>query len=222
MIRKNSSNFSNNQQNQKFIKKISPTKKINNSSVVNSPNMNKNRNLTPNKLNKKVPVTANKKELQIQKTTMNSLDEDLELNQLIINTNSPHPHQTNNPHSRRSPSMTSNPVQAFPSLLDASELLFNINDDHKSLITKNTKLRTLLIQASNKLAEVSENLIQREDEFRKEKSSILEELDRITLNYRTYAEGYKNYTILEEQHQNLQKDYQHNYNVLVSYGESLR
>jgi hypothetical protein len=217
MIRKNSSNFSNNPQNQK-LKKISPSKKNNSSSVVSSPKINTNKNLTPNKINKKIPSTTNKKELQIH--NMNTLDEDTDLNQLIINTNSPptpHTFQKNNTNSGRS-----NPMQAFPSLLDASELLFNINDDHKSLITKNTKLRTLLIQASNKLAEVSENLIQKEEEFKKEKSAILDELDRITINYKTYAEGYKKFTILEDQHTNLQKDYQHNYNVLVSYGESLR
>jgi hypothetical protein len=41
------------------------------------------------------------------------------------------------------------------------------------------------------------------------------------MNYATYAEGYKNYSQLEEQYKSLQADYHHNFNVLTSYQESL-
>ena len=38
--------------------------------------------------------------------------------------------------------------------LNMSELIFNVNDDHKTLINKNRKLSNLLIQASNKISEI--------------------------------------------------------------------
>ncbi len=105
---------------------------------------------------------------------------------------------------------------------EVTDLLFNLNDDQKTLINKNTKLRNLLIQASNKISEMSIKKEEKEKEYQIEKSKILQELDRITINYKTYAEGYKKFSFLDEQFKNLKNDYQHNYNVLVSYGESLR
>ncbi len=106
--------------------------------------------------------------------------------------------------------------------LNYKDLLFNVNDDHKTLIMKNAKLRNLLIEASNKLIDYSNRIKQKEDEYKIEKSGILVELDKITINYKTYAEGYKNFSNLQEEFKKLQKDYEHNYNVLISYQESLR
>jgi hypothetical protein len=131
-----------------------------------------------------------------------------------------------NPHQMHSnPNSNSNPPNSNsnsnPSA-DFAELLFNVNDDHKTLISKNAKLRTLVVQASNKLNEFSKKHKEKEDEYRIEKAGILDELDRITANYKTYAESYKNIQILDEQHKNLQRDYAHNYNVLTAYQESLR
>lgn len=103
-----------------------------------------------------------------------------------------------------------------------NELISNINDDQKTLIIKNTKLRNLLVQASTKLNEASEKIKLKNEEHHIEKSKILNELDRISLNYKTYAEAYKKYSLIEEELKNLKKDYQHNYKVLISYEESLR
>ena len=238
MKRKNSNSHgtvttvaSNNSQGANKIKNSSPVKKSINS------------NVTPNKSTKKLPIS--KREINLYEDPQNNQHNQInQSNENSANKNSPYMgrspsmsspggsnliHTPNSKHSHNlqfnSPTSTSiiqNTIQCYPTLLDASELLFNINDDHKTLIGKNTRLRTLLIQASGKLADVSAKLIEKEEEFSKEKSGILDELERITVNYRTYAEGYKNYSVLEDQHKNLQRDYQHNYNVLVSYGESMR
>jgi oligoendopeptidase F len=37
---------------------------------------------------------------------------------------------------------------------DYNELQFNVNDDYKTLVKKNTKLRNLLVKASNKINEL--------------------------------------------------------------------
>jgi hypothetical protein len=114
------------------------------------------------------------------------------------------------------------PPENNTSFFDITELMSNINDDQKTLINKNTKLRNLLIQASSKLSQNSNQMKIKEENYSKEKSQILEELEKISMNYKTYAEGYKNFSLLEDQLKNLRLDYQHNYNVLISYGESLR
>jgi hypothetical protein len=104
----------------------------------------------------------------------------------------------------------------------ASELLFNLDDDQKTLINKNTRLMSLLVQASNKIKELNIKIDVIQEEARFEKSHILNDLDRIIVNYKTYAEGYKNYQKLDEQYKALKHDYDHNYKVLIHYGESLK
>ena len=44
--------------------------------------------------------------------------------------------------------------QNFIGNLNMNDLIFNVNDDHKTLINKNRKLSNLLIQASNKIADI--------------------------------------------------------------------
>jgi hypothetical protein len=104
---------------------------------------------------------------------------------------------------------------------DISDLLFNSNDDQKALVTKNFKLREIVVHASNKLSEVLKKYNDREEEYKQEKESIFAELDKITGNYKMYAESYKNYHNLEEQFKNMQNDYNHNYKVLINYQESI-
>jgi hypothetical protein len=83
-------------------------------------------------------------------------------------------------------------------------------------------LRSLVVQASNKLTEFSEKLLRNEENHKKEKETILKELDRITENYQKYAESHKTLIVLEEQFQKLKSDYEHNYTVLLSYQDSIR
>jgi hypothetical protein len=106
--------------------------------------------------------------------------------------------------------------------LQLIDLLHKKEDDHSTLVNKNHKLRSLVVQASQKLNELSEKMNTNEQLFVKEKETILKELDRITQNYQKYAHSYKNYSELEEKYQKLENDYEHNYNVLISYQDSIR
>lgn len=101
-------------------------------------------------------------------------------------------------------------------------MIFKENDDYKTLVNKNSKLRNLVVQASDKLNEVSSQLKEKEKDFDEEKATILKELDQISSNYKKYAQCYKCFSILDEQYTKLQIDYNHNYNVMRSYQETLR
>ena len=105
---------------------------------------------------------------------------------------------------------------------DISDLVFSVQDDFKTVLNKNNRLRNLLIQASNKINELTIKSKERDEEYRVEKARILSELDKISANYITYAEGYKNSTAKEHRIKNLQNDYNHNYKVLTGYQESIR
>jgi hypothetical protein len=107
-------------------------------------------------------------------------------------------------------------------MFDISDLVYSIHDDFKTILNKNNRLRNILIQASNKMNELSTKSLEREEEYRLEKAGVLDQLDKITENYKKYAEGYKNFTLLEEQLKNLQNDYNHNYKVLTTYQESIK
>lgn len=136
---------------------------------------------------------------------------------VLVQTNKPQSVVTN----RKSKSPTNFTRSPQTPQFDMSELLFNINDDHSTLINKNNKLRNLIVQASGKITELNTKMKEREEEFRIEKAGILDELDKIIANYKFYADGFKNYSSLQAQFKNLQKDYQHNYNVMTSYQGSL-
>ena len=105
---------------------------------------------------------------------------------------------------------------------DFNELQFSINDDYKTLVKKNTKLRSLLVKASDKINEQAIKQKELENSFKVEKENILNELDKIMKNYKIYAESHKNYLSLENDFNNLKKDYLHNSKVIKSYSDSLR
>lgn len=132
--------------------------------------------------------------------------------------------QQSNPNSNNaSPSviMTNKSNNGNVTPFDLNDLVFNINDDYKTVISKNNKLRALVVQASTKLNDLNKKYKNLEEEHKSEKEGILNELDKISTNYKMYAESHKNYTSFEEQFKNLQKDYHHNYKVLTSYQENL-
>jgi hypothetical protein len=58
--------------------------------------------------------------------------------------------------------------------------------------------------------------------FKLEKANIFEELEKITSNYKLYSESHKNYLNVENEFNNLKKDYLHNNKVIKSYSDSLR
>lgn len=74
---------------------------------------------------------------------------------------------------------------------DFGNLCFNVNDDWKALVNKNSKLRQLVIQATDKVQELNFDLANKEKIFEKEKTLIYDELERISQTYKIYAESHK-------------------------------
>ncbi len=111
---------------------------------------------------------------------------------------------------------------SYPFHFDISDLVFKENDDYKTIVNKNSKLRNLIIKASQKLNDMNQEHLEKEKDFEFEKATILKELDTISNNYKLYAESYKNFSILDEQYRNLQKDYNHNYNLFMCYQDNTR
>jgi hypothetical protein len=62
------------------------------------------------------------------------------------------PSSKNMYNTHQSPSTPNNQLYST-SGINMSDLTFNVNDDHKTLINKNRKLCNLLIQASNKISD---------------------------------------------------------------------
>jgi hypothetical protein len=103
-------------------------------------------------------------------------------------------------------------VRAKEDNFQTPDLLYNAGDDNKTLVNKNSKLRNLLIQASEKLTELTE----KNQQHIRERNKINAELDHIMTNYKLYAESHQNYKSLEEEFSLMHKDYNHNYSVLLN------
>ena len=113
-------------------------------------------------------------------------------------------------------------TKPYPSSIkhfDMSDLAYQDNDDYKTIVSKNTKLRNLVIQASQKLNDITFQFQEKEKEFQCDKENILSELENISSNYKLYAEYYQNYNRLDEQYKKLQRDYNSDNKVIQSYEE---
>jgi len=106
--------------------------------------------------------------------------------------------------------------------LKFSELLFNVNDDFKTLITKNTKLRSMLIEANNHINEITKQFDKQLISHSNEKKSLLLQLDKITSNYTLYAESHKNLTVLKEEYDKVNYDFQLNQEKINVYKELIK
>jgi len=106
--------------------------------------------------------------------------------------------------------------------LKFSELLFNVNDDFKTLITKNTKLRSMLIEANNHINEITKQFDKQLISHSNEKKSLLLQLDKITSNYTLYAESHKNLTVLKEEYDKVNYNFQLNQEKINVYKELIK
>ena len=102
---------------------------------------------------------------------------------------------------------------------DMSDLVYQENDDYKTIVSKNTKLRNLVIQASQKINDITFQFQEKEKEFQIDKENILAELENISSNYKLYAESHQNYNKLDEQFKKLQRDYNCDNKGIKSYEE---
>ena len=99
-------------------------------------------------------------------------------------------------------------------------LIENSNDSYEDLKTKNQKLREIIIKISEELKSLNIKYNTMQNEHVTEKKMILDKLDKITNNYKIYAEGYKEQSILKKDIGNLINNYKQNNRVLNSFKDS--
>ena len=121
------------------------------------------------------------------------------------------------PITKTTPSQSSvvitSPTDILPSLfhknskdifeINMKDLIFNITDDHKTLINKNRKLAQYIVQSSNKISTLNDTIRNLENSKTKDKEELLEKLDKISKNYRNFAESHQKLAKLQKEFENL-------------------
>ena len=105
--------------------------------------------------------------------------------------------------------------------IDCKILLENENETYENLKLKNSKLRTLVIQASNKINELTNKLNLKEKEYQEEKKLILMKLDKISKNYKIYAESFQQNTKIKNDYDLLNEKYEQNIKVISNYQKDI-
>ena len=84
------------------------------------------------------------------------------------------------------------PKNSFDILdFNMKDIIFNITDDHKTLINKNRKLAQYVVESSNKISALNETIKNLEISKSRDKEELLEKLDKISINYRRFAESHQ-------------------------------
>jgi len=99
------------------------------------------------------------------------------------------------------------------------KLIEDENDTYQDLKYKNKKLREIIIKITEELKTLSMKYNSMQKEFTAEKQMLLDKLDKITNNYKLYAEGYKEKAILKKDIGTLISNYKQNNKVLNSFKE---
>lgn len=99
------------------------------------------------------------------------------------------------------------------------KLIEDENDTYQDLKFKNKKLREIIIKITEELKSMNMKYNSIQKEFTIEKQMLLDKLDKITNNYKLYAEGYKEKAILKKDIGTLINNYKQNNKVLNSFKE---
>jgi len=100
------------------------------------------------------------------------------------------------------------------------DLIENNNDSYEDLKTKNKKLREIIIKISEEIKSLKIKYNTMQKDYTTEKKMLLEKLDKITNNYKMYAEGYQEKSILKKDINTLINNYKQNNKVLNSFKDS--
>ena len=100
------------------------------------------------------------------------------------------------------------------------QLIENKNDTYQDLLIKNKKLRDIIIQITEKLKISNKKYQNLEKQFTSEKQILLDKLEKITGNYKLYAEGYQEKAILKKDMGTLIDNYKQNNRVMNSFKDS--
>ena len=100
------------------------------------------------------------------------------------------------------------------------KLVENDNDTYLDLKFKNKKLREIIVRITEELKSIDLKYKTMQKENTIEKQILLDKLDKITKNYKLYAEGYKEKIILKKDIDTLINNYKQNNKVLNSFKDS--
>ena len=103
-----------------------------------------------------------------------------------------------------------------------ADLMEQETDTYEDLKIKNSKLRKIIVQASTKIADMNKKYISLENEYKLEKATILSELDKITNNYKLYAESYKQLPKIQNEYTALMNKYKQNNKVIENYLDNIK
>jgi hypothetical protein len=106
--------------------------------------------------------------------------------------------------------------------INMKDLIFNITDDHKTLINKNRKLAQYVIQSSNKISVLNENIKNLETSKNKDKEELLAKLEKISNNYRTFAESHQKFGKVQAENESLKASYELVSKEVVNYEEFIK
>jgi hypothetical protein len=101
------------------------------------------------------------------------------------------------------------PTTLFPNVvkdlqdINMKDLIFNVTDDHKTLINKNRRLVQYVVQSANKISALNEIIKELEESKSKDKEELLIKLDKISANYRIFAESHQKLGKLQEEYDNI-------------------
>ena len=101
-----------------------------------------------------------------------------------------------------------------------TQLIESNSDTYQDLKIKNKKLREIIIKITEEIKALNTKIKTMEKEFTTEKQLLLDKLDKITNNYKLYAEGYKEKAILKKDIGTLINNYKQNNKVLNSFKDS--
>lgn len=100
------------------------------------------------------------------------------------------------------------------------QLIENNSDTYQDLRLKNKKLRDIIIKITDQLKSLNTKYQSLEKQFTSEKQILLDKLEVITGNYKLYAEGYQEKTILKKDMGTLINNYKQNNRVMNSFKDS--
>jgi len=108
----------------------------------------------------------------------------------------------------------------FNNEINFFQLIENNSDTYQDLRIKNKKLRDIIVKITDQLKTLSIKNQNLEKQLTSEKQMLLDKLEQITGNYKLYAEGYQEKTLLKKDMGTLINNYKQNNRVMNSFKDS--
>ena len=108
----------------------------------------------------------------------------------------------------------------FNNEINFFQLIENNSDTYQVLRIKNKKLRDIIVKITDQLKTLSIKNQNLEKQLTSEKQMLLDKLEQITGNYKLYAEGYQEKTLLKKDMGTLINNYKQNNRVMNSFKDS--